>query len=224
VNFDQRWTRHVFYRSERIRTTWKFRIALVVAVVLAVWLIRPWWTIAVASSLVCDGNPERSDALLVENFDHDYSVFWRAAQLRRSGMAGRVLVPIATDPGGGVNAVERGVAGVMAGAAGLGDIDIVPVREVEPISLNVAWDLLGFLEREAIRSVIVVSPIFRSRRSALVYGATLSPAGVRVTCEPTKGTRGVDDWPSTMHGIQNVTEQWFKLQYYRIYVLPFRLH
>jgi hypothetical protein len=148
---------------------------------------------------------------------------WRA-QLRRSGLADRVLVPIATDPGGQrVNAVEHGVARVMAAEAHLGGVDIVPVKEVEPIALNVAWDVLSYLENGGIRSVIVVSPLFRSRRSALVYGATFGPSGIRVTCQPTQGERGVHDWNATTHGIQNVTEQWIKLQYYRLYVLPFRL-
>jgi hypothetical protein len=98
------------------------------------------------------------------------------------------------------------------------------IREVEPISLNAASDILRFLEREHIRSVIVVSPLFRSRRSALVYGATLGGAGITVRCEPTRETRGVDTWTRSWHGVQKVAEQWLKLQYYRLYVFPFRLH
>jgi hypothetical protein len=65
--------------------------------------------------------------------------------------------------------------------------------------------------------------MFRSRRSALVYEATLGRAGVTVRCEPVKGTRGVDTWTASWHGIQQVAEQWLKLHYYRLYVLPFRV-
>jgi len=83
--------------------------------------------------------------------------------------------------------------------------------------------VLRFMERERIRSVIVVSPIFRSRRSALVYGATLGRAGISIRCEPVQGTRGMDTWAWSWHGVQNVVEQWLKLQYYRLYVLPFWL-
>jgi hypothetical protein len=72
--------------------------------------------------------------------------------------------------------------------------------------------------------VIVVSPLFRSRRSALVYDATLGRAGITIRCEPVHGIPGVNTWTETWHGIQNVAEQWLKLQYYRLYVLPFRLH
>jgi hypothetical protein len=88
--------------------------------------------------------------------------------------------------------------------------------------LNAARDLLGFLEREGIRSVIVVTPLFRSRRSALVYDAVFGPAGIAVRCEPVESARGVDEWDDTWHGIQGVAEQWLKLQYYRLWVMPFR--
>jgi hypothetical protein len=220
-----RWTRHFFYRTEHIRTTWKFRVGFVALVVVAVWLTRGWWTVAMARSLVCDSNVAPSDAILVENFDPDYLVFERAGHLREAGFAARVLVPIpAADPGTSEpNAVALGTTEVIARLARVGAFEIVPVREVEPISLNAASDVLRFIERERIRSVIVVAPLFRSRRSALVYGATLGRAGITVRCQPVGGTKAVDSWTQTWHGVQDVVEQWLKLQYYRLYVLPFRL-
>jgi hypothetical protein len=219
-----RWTRHFFYRTEHTRTTWKFRVGLLVLVVIATWLTRGWWTVAVARSLVCEANGAPSDAILVENFDPDYLSFERATQLRRDGFASRVLVPSPGDPDTSeTKGVELATAEMMARLAHLGAFDIVPIREVEPISLNAAYDMLRFIQREHIRSVIVVSPLFRSRRSALVYGATLGRAGITVRCEPVQGTKGVNTWARTWHGVQDVVEQWLKLQYYRLYVLPFRL-
>jgi len=219
-----RWTRHFVYRTEHTRTTWKFRVGFVALIVIAAWLPRGWWTVAIARSLVCDANGAPSDAILVENFDPDYLVFERTTQLRRAGFATRVLVPIPTESGTSeTNAVALGTAEVMAKIARLGAMDTVPTREVEPISLNAAYDVLHFIERERIRSVIVVSPLFRSRRSALVYGATLGRAGITVRCEPVQGTREVSTWTRSWHGVEVVAEQWLKLQYYRLYVLPFRL-
>jgi len=219
-----RWTRHFFYRTEHTRTTWRFRVGFVALVVIVAWLTRGWWTIAIARSLVCDANSAPSDAILVENFDPDYMVFKHAASLRQAGVATRVLVPIQTDPGTSEpNAVAMGTAEMMAKFARLGAMDIVPIREVEPISLNAAHDVLRFIERERIRSVIVVSPLVRSRRSALVYGTALGPAGVTVRCEPVERTQNVKTWTWSWHGVEDVAEQWLKLQYYRLYVLPFRL-
>jgi len=219
-----RWTRHFVYRAEHTRTTWKFRAGLVALIVLAMWITRGWWTLAIARSLVCEANAAPSDAILVENFDPDYMVFERAARLRQGGLAARVLVPIQTDsrtleP----NLIAQGTAEMMAKFARLGRMEIVPIRSVEPISLNAAYDVLRFMEREHIHSLIIASPLFRSRRSALVYGATLGRAGITVRCEPIQAIGQGTTWIHTWHGIQNVAEQWLKLQYYRLYVLPFRL-
>jgi hypothetical protein len=79
-----------------------------------------------------------------------------------------------------------------------------------------------FAERERIRSVLLVAPLFRSRRSALVYAAALGDAGVDSTCQPAKGLYDDGSWMQSWHGIEDVVEQWIKLQYYRLYVLPFR--
>jgi len=110
---------------------------------------------------------------------------------------------------------------LMTTLSRLGSIEVVPIREIEPISLNAARDVLRFMERERIRSVVVVSPLFRSRRSALVYEATLGAAGIVVKCEPVQDHGDASKWTHTWHGVQNVLEQWLKLQYYRMYVLPF---
>jgi hypothetical protein len=221
----QHWTRHVVYRAEHLRTTWKFRFGVLVLIVAVVWLASSWWREAIPKSLACDANRTASDAIVIENFDADnYLVFERAGELRRAGLASRVLVPVTADSRNGEpNAVAFATAQVVARLARVGDFETIAFREVEPISLNAARDVQRFVERAGIRSIIVVAPYLRSRRSAAVYGATLGRAGIRVTCDPVHGVGGVDTWTDTLHGIQNVAEQWLKLQYYRMYVLPFRL-
>ena len=217
--------RHFAYRSSHLRTTWKFRIGALTLCGLAVWLTSGWWTVAVADSLVCENDAAPSDAILIENFDFDYLLFERAAQMRRAGLAARVLVPlpVAADDGTfEVNAVAQGIAETMARISRVGSIDVLPVREVEPISINAARDMLPVLARAHIRSVIVVTPLFRSRRSMLIYDATLGRAGIDVRCAPVEGTRDVNTWTQTWHGIQDLVEQFAKLQYYRLYVLPFQ--
>jgi hypothetical protein len=189
------------------------------------WLTHGWWTVAVARSLVCDANAAPSDAILLENFDNDYLVYERAANLRQTGLASRVLIPVLADSRtSALNDVEVGIAQVMARIAHLGPVEFVPIQVVEPISLNASRDVLRFIEQERIRSVIVVAPLFRSRRSALVYSTTFGRAGVTVTCEPAGDTHRVDNWTRTWHGMQSVVEQGMKLLYYRLYVLPFRFH
>ena len=95
----------------------------------------------------------------------------------------------------------------------------MPIRTIEPISLNAALQIRDFLTTAQLRSVIVLTPGFRSQRSLLVYQAVLAPAGIKVYCVPVFGEKSAKNWMKTWHGIQDVTEQWLKLQYYRFYVL-----
>lgn len=221
---NQHWTRHLFYRAEHTRTTWRFRFGLLATLVFVGWLTRGWLSVVIADSLVCNGSAAPSDAILVENFDPTYLTFETAARLRKAGVASRVLVPVARNQNDAeVNRVSRGVAELMADIARLGPIEVIPIGEVEPVSLNAAREILQFVEGQRIRSVVVVTPLFRSRRSQLVYEATLGAAGVAVTCEPVRGGRDRDTWSQSWHGVQNVLEQWIKLQYYRLYVLPFQV-
>lgn len=217
-----RLTRYLFHRVEVTRTTWLFRFVLLTAVTLTVWLTGGWWTESLARSLVCDTTRQPADALVVENFDSEYFVFARARELQRAGYAARVFVPIGVNRDGYTpNDVALATADAVARIVHLNDFTVTPIREVEPVSLNAAADVRSLLKREGIKSVIVVTPLLRSRRSAMVYARTLAPAGITMFCEPVEGVVGVSDWTHTWHGIQNVAEQWLKLQYYRLYVLPF---
>jgi len=204
------------------RTKWQFRCGVLVLIALAFWFMSGWMRASIGRSLVCTPDGRPSDALVIDNFDNHYLVFERASDLRHSGRATRVLVPVTADVSGlRAHKMAIGFTDVMARIARLGPYEVVPARHVEPISLNVARDVLAFLKQHGIRSITLVSPVFRSRRSVLIYTDTLAPAGIRVSCEPSAGPQETEAWTDTWHGIQNVVEQWIKLQYYRLYVLPF---
>src|SRR6266571_6844770 len=94
------WQRHFFYRKESIKTTWKFRLALLMLVILLVSVTRGFWILKIGQSLVCTEEMSLSDVILVENFDPKYLVFERAAALHKAGFAARVLVltDVSRDP------------------------------------------------------------------------------------------------------------------------------
>src|SRR5687767_8331382 len=123
------WSHHFIYRRSSLRTTWRFRLGLVVLVVAIAWLTSGWWTVALAESLVCETNASPSDAILLENFDPDYLLFERATELRKKGLAPRVLVPVRSDTTSGPNLVGLGTAQVMAKVAHLDAMDVVPFSE-----------------------------------------------------------------------------------------------
>jgi hypothetical protein len=220
----QTWQRHLFYRKASLRTTWKLRVALFAGVAILVSVTRGFWIPGIARSLVCNGQSGPAEAVLVDNFDVNYLLFERAAALQRGGLSARILVPTqATSDPEEPNLVSKDIVEVMTHVSRLQHAEIIPIQVIEPISLNAAYQLREFLTKHHIRSVAVVTPGFRSRRSALVYRAVFSQSGIMVSCIPVFGTRVPENWTWTWHGIQLVTEQFLKLVYYRVYVLPFVL-
>src|SRR5215813_14672581 len=89
-----KWQRLFFYRKESIKTTWKFRLGLLMLVMLFVSVTRGFWMLRIGQSLVCTEEMSPSDIVLVENFEPDYLLFERAAALHKVGFAARVLVPV----------------------------------------------------------------------------------------------------------------------------------
>ena len=207
------WQRHFFYKKESIKTTWTLRLAILILVILIGSATRSFWITRIGRSLVCTEEIGQSDVMLVENFDPHYLPFERAAELRRAGVASRVLVPTQA------NIVSKGIAELMARLAGIPNPEIIRVREIEPISLNAAYQIRDFLVKERLRSVIIVTAGFRSKRASLVYHAVLDPYGIKVRCMPVFGYITPENWTGTWHAIQDVTQQFLKLQFYRFYVL-----
>jgi hypothetical protein len=178
------------------------------------------WMPHVASDLVCAQELAPVDALIIENFDPNYLLFERAEALYRAGYARRVLVPTESSADSTPSPVASGFTEVMARVARLPPPDVVPIQEIEPIELNAAVQVRARLLADHIRSVMLVTPALRSRRSNMVYQAVVAPAGIRVLCMPVFGRNTPDSWSRTWHGIQEVVEQSIKLQYYRLHVLP----
>ena len=204
-------------------TTWKLRLLLVVCAGLLVWASRGHWIPATAQSLVCTEDIRPSDLILVDNSEQDYLAFEKAANLRKAGIAAKVAVPVQADSRnpGMPHAMFADFSRVMARVAWLGDFDIIPVPEREPITLNVAYKVRDYVTRTRLRSVTISVPAFRSRRTMLIYNTVMRDAGVSVRCAPVFGLTTAANWTSSWHGIEDVAEQFVKLQYYRFAVLPF---
>jgi hypothetical protein len=202
--------------------SWKSRLALAATAAAIAVLTRAYWIPRAAASLVCDaGTAQVADgAVLVDNYDPNYLLFERAAVLKGRG-AGPVLVPVQSG-GLELKTIPSRFVDVMADAARLGRVEKIAVPEMEPITLNVALTLRSYLVQANIRRITVITEGFRSERAMLVYGKVFGTSGIAVSCVPVFGTQSPANWSRTWHGIQEVLEQFIKLQYYRLYVLPFK--
>lgn len=203
--------------------TWRGGLALLAAGLLFfgfAFASRSAWLPRIAGQLVYEGPVAPADALVVENYGHDYLAFERAAELMHDGYADRAFAPVfifrnPERPG----LVSGGFAEVMIRVAGLENVQPVPVQEQEPITLTVARQVAETLVREKVRSVIVVSPWLRSARSCRVYKQVLEPMGIHVYCQASSGNRSASNWWHSLHGIQEVGLELAKYWYYRLWVL-----
>lgn len=216
------WRRHLLYRTECFRTTWKLRLTLLAVLLLVPFLTKDLWASAIATSLTCQEQLISADAILIDNFDQNYLLFERAAALYNAGLSQKVLVPTVDARRADGPTVEQGIVDVMVRIAHLRNAVSIPVQEAEPISLNVAYQIRDYLIQEHVESVMVVTTALRARRAQLIYDTVLGQAGVAVHCVPVFGTVTPETWTNTWHGIQEVGLQLLKLQYYRFYVMPFK--
>jgi hypothetical protein len=220
-----KWQRHFFSKKELIKPVWKLRLALLLLVILImsvtlIWVTREFWSRRVAQSLICTEQIGHSDIILVDNLAPDYLLFERAAALHKARFAPRVLIPVQISRGSErANAVSIGIAELMARVAQMQAPEIIPIRAMEPISLNAAYKVRDFLLKEHLRTVIIVAQGFRSKRLSLTYQAALAPAGITVSCLPVFVGAAPENWSQSWHGIQEVTEQFLKLQFYKFYIL-----
>ena len=214
------WQRWCFRTKQVTVTTWKLRFLALLLPFAALYLTYPAWLVAVGASLIHDDKPLSADVLLLENYDTDYLVFESAEALLRAGYSTRVLVPVlAEDQTMEPGSVHKAFAEVMGRVAGIGSFEIIPVLHTEPVTLSVAVQVAKYLENNGIRSVLVVSPRFRSTRSHLVYNHVLGPRGIRVQIVSARAPISVDDWWHSWHGVQDIWLEFSKLLYYRFWVL-----
>ncbi len=163
---------------------------------------------------------EAADAAINENFDPNYLLFEETSRMEAAGQVPVVYVPVPfnsgkTDP----NLVSRGFVEVMCRVSRIRNYEVVPVDEKEPIRFNTAVQVRDYLRDKSIRSIIVVTPVFCSRRSLLIYRSVFASSGIKVSCLPVYGGRNPSNWTESWHGIQEVFLEFGKLWYYRLVVL-----
>lgn len=205
-----------------MRLAWVIRLSVAAIVVLIVLATRAWWVPAVGRAMVCESQVGPADAIVIDNVETNYLLFERAADLQRQHIASRILVPTQAAPDTKEpDLVSAGIVELLARISRLDGFEMIPTFESEPITLNVAHQLRRFVRKHGIRSIVLVTPALRSRRSFLVYQSILRPDGVAVQCAPVSRGNDTETWNQSWHGLEQIVEQYGKFGYYRFYVLPF---
>lgn len=213
------WTHYLFRKKEIWKTTWKFRVAILCILALVLIPTRGIWLSWIGRSLTHQDQPASADFIVVEYYAPNYLLFEKARILMEDGGGKAVLIPTEIHDENEPSPITRDIANALISNSRLENSVLVPVEHREPITLHVARRIALKLQEEEARSVTIVSPTFRSRRSYLVYRSVLDPLGIEVQCVHPIEPKGPDNWWTSLHGIQDVTLEATKLVYYRLLVL-----
>lgn len=215
------WKGQLIYRTTTRKTTWKFRLLVVALLLILPAATYQWWVPALGWSLVSDSGIEKPDLILIDNLDTNYLLFEKAGDMKRRGLNVSVLVPVSASgkdperPG----LVARRIVEVMIEVAHLDGVELLPIQETEPITLNVARQVSEHLKGSNVGTVLILTSGFKTKRIHLIFSRILGEQGIDTYCLPVWGTHKPETWASTWHGIQEVFLQHAKLAYYRLWVL-----
>ena len=213
--------RQLVPRATTYRSVWKQRLLVVAILIVFPVASCEWWVPGLGRSLVCDSQFDRPDLIIIDNLDSDYLLFEKAVDLKALGVCERVLVLVQASGRNPEkpNLVSREIVDVMVRVAGLDGTEIIPIKQLEPITLNTARQVGDFLKGADVKTVLILTSGFKSKRIYLVFKKALGEVGIDAYCLPVWGARTPENWANSWHGIQEVVLQYIKLAYYRLWVL-----
>ncbi|HEX8424166.1 MAG TPA: YdcF family protein [Pyrinomonadaceae bacterium] len=204
-------------RKGRRRRWARVGIALVVAWPLAAWVA--------ARALVVREELPRADVILVLSGASEYVERTRhAAELFKAGVAPKIVLTNDNLRGGWNSAQQRNPFFVERAAeelrrAGVPDAQIEALPEPVTSTYDEAVRLRAYAAERRLRSVLVVTSAYHSRRARWTMRRVFRDSGVRVSVAPV-GTGGAAETPSAANwwlsarGWRSVAPEYPKLVYY----------
>lgn len=196
-----------------------WRVWRVLAVAIVLWPFAAW---VAARGLVARAEVERADALVVLSGSAAYKE--RAAEAARLYAEGRAPVVLLSDDGvqgGWSQAEQRNPRFVELAAAELarGGVPAESVRVLGGRPTNThdeAAAVRAYAAEKGLRSLLVVTSAYHSRRALWTWRRVFEGSGVRVGLEPAEGARtpGAWSWWLSAAGWRQVAGEYVKMSYY----------
>lgn len=205
------------FHNRRVR-----RVLVIAGVALCAWSLLAW---AAASALVVNEELPRADRIVVLAGSSTYRERTRlAAELFREGRAPKITLTNDNQRGGWSNELQRNPLFVERAAAELRDAG-VPEDEIETLPRVVssthdeALVLREHAETEGLRSLLVVTSAYHSRRALWTFRKVFEGSGISVglmNVPPGDETPPAATWWLHARGWQVVAGEYVKLVYYRL--------
>ena len=94
------------------------------------------------------------------------------------------------------------------------DFRIIVTHIHDPITLTAARGALETISKEDVKSAILLSPGFHTRRSYLIYQHLCIPFQIKIFPSACFNSYQLDHWWSQEGGLRDFTEEFLKLAYY----------
>jgi hypothetical protein len=165
-----------------------------------------------------------ADVVILEGIDHiEKDHVARAAGMVMSGQAHRMVVVLTRRAPADVPSDPDVRLVVIRSAMNGSRLEEKQYRIIEtglqhPVTLTSAKEAMEILAGEGIRSAILVSPGFHTRRSYLVYQSIGEPYQIRIHPHASFDghDHGLERWWAQYEGARDFVEQVLKLAYYLV--------
>ncbi len=94
------------------------------------------------------------------------------------------------------------------------DFQVISVRINHPVTLTAAKGAMEAIAKEDVKSAILLSPGFHTRRSYLVYQYASGPFHIKILPSACFGPYELERWWSQSDGVRDFTQELSKLVYY----------
>jgi uncharacterized SAM-binding protein YcdF (DUF218 family) len=195
---------------------------LVLSLVAAAWVLVAWFA---AASLIVREPLAHADVIVVLSGSAAYEERTRkAAELYRSGVAGKIILTNDNRQGGWSKTEERNPyfherarAELIAQSVSPDDIIVLP----QPVygTYDESLVLRRHLESVSYRSMVIVTSAFHSRRALWTLNRTFAETGMKIGLEPVPPggqTPGAAVWWLHLQGWEDVPLEYVKIIYYRL--------
>ena len=196
-------------------------VLLVALACLAAWSLLAW---GAAKGLIVSSELPRADAMVVLAGSTAYvERTHRAAQLFREGRAPKVILTNDNQQSGWSNELQRNplfierAAGELALSGGVPESDVEMLRQPVSSTHDEALLLRGYAEAHGLRSLLVVTSAYHSRRALWTFRKVFEGSGINVglmIVEPGEETPRPATWWLHLSGWRTVAGEYLKLIYY----------
>ena len=208
-----------FVRRTSTRLTFRYKAALLLAMLLIVWMLREALLVSLGRWLRVDSNVGQVDVAIVEGRETVSALAMRAAlDYLRQGKATHILITLVPVDESDIFAIphydRRLVAVLDSLQVPASAYTVLPLNIADPYTYNISIKLASYCHGQNFTSAAIIHDSFHIRRSYLAYKKQFQKYGIKVFAHSTDIYINERNWWHSVNGIKRVINEYIKLTVY----------